>query len=376
MTCDLWRLTSAVGILCCVSITVGGTTVTNSYLEERVVAKKDMDFPINADNNTQMFIIFTQQRSGSGYLTRVLRSRWPYINVQLYEPLGQIVHQYHRAYRSFGWAKIQSKLDNIFLQRCNRRPSTTPTIMARTIENPPKASLACGFKMMYNQLNPLMEENFLRWARKHHILVIHLVRLNVIRRLISLAYLRNNHSRTQVSAAEAARLGQDFEEPKVPLPQLSVEFLQRGLNIMDMWRWRLRQFNRGYHLEVDYEEMLTQAPGAHVDFGDDMLAPVSTSTGSRLCAALLGFLHPLLATLPCTLREDSSTAQGKKYTNTVVQQHGQYKCNASVKHWSELSDSIDKNPSTNDTHPGIRFALADCAQGEDKHTHNAPRDKL
>ena len=73
-----------------------------------------------------------------------------------------------------------------------------------------------------------------RWANEHHILLIHLVRLNVVRRLISLHFLHKNHSRsantapaswlqtsptplhsTQVSALEAARLGSEhFEEPK------------------------------------------------------------------------------------------------------------------------------------------------------------------
>ena len=44
----------------CISLTVGALT----FLEEHQVAKKDLEFRINADNNTQMFIIFTQQRSG------------------------------------------------------------------------------------------------------------------------------------------------------------------------------------------------------------------------------------------------------------------------------------------------------------------------
>ena len=60
--------------------------------------------------------------------------------------------------------------------------------------------------------------------------------------------------------------------------------LQKKFEYVDQWRWSvpnprpwqsqvnvlsrrcrwLRQHNRGYHLEVDYEELLTQAPGEHV----------------------------------------------------------------------------------------------------------------
>ncbi len=37
---------------------------SHSFIDELPVQEQDLDFPINADNSTQMFVVFTQQRSG------------------------------------------------------------------------------------------------------------------------------------------------------------------------------------------------------------------------------------------------------------------------------------------------------------------------
>ena len=47
-------------ILCNIFLFVFAAT----FIEEQPASKEDLNFPRNADDNTQMFILFTQQRSG------------------------------------------------------------------------------------------------------------------------------------------------------------------------------------------------------------------------------------------------------------------------------------------------------------------------
>ena len=60
VTAQMKRSITMLVILCNISLFAFAAT----FIEENPVAKEDLDFRINADNNTQMFILFTQQRSG------------------------------------------------------------------------------------------------------------------------------------------------------------------------------------------------------------------------------------------------------------------------------------------------------------------------
>ena len=163
---------------------------------------------------------------------------------------------------------------------------------------------------MYNQLpRSLSYKQLFQYFRRHNIAVIHLVRANVVRHLIS----RGNHK------LDMAQLGHKQDpHPRNVTPfrrinlTIKVLHITRLLTQVTEARTALLKDLPGLHFEVVYESL------AHSDLQ---------------CRAMFAFLHPKLASLPCN---DVDGA------NAIKKQHAGRTCEQWVTNWKHVKDAVSE----------------------------------
>ena len=194
----------------------GGTHKSASEsCENDTAALIPPNHPFFAENSTlRAVVVLTTQRSGSGWVLRMMETKSPPIDFRNKEPFG-LLQRPKRDAQCF-----KQQMYTVFSERC---------------DNPTR--LACGFKMMYNQVLsiPVFFE-FLQTYRDR-ISVVHLVRRNVLRRLISLHYLHLDHSRSQVSISQAMDLSKTGSWKQEPFDFQDSDFSKLKGYVDDVSVW-------------------------------------------------------------------------------------------------------------------------------------------
>ena len=172
-------------------------------------------------------------------------------------------------------------------------------------------AVTCGFKVMYDQIphpNVLLD-----FMAQHNVAVIHLVRQNVLRRLISLHYLRLDHSRSQVTEEQAIKLGAAWKQTPFDATNSSIIRLKGMQNEIDRWRDFVREASmKGVEtIEIVYEQL--QSP--------------------RTCSALLAFVAPELVR-----GGDPNCSLGTGLSD--VRQHSGYRCDNFIANWPEFKADL------------------------------------
>ena len=204
--------------------------------------------------------------------------------------------QYSRSeQKRLSWETFELYLNKTFQRRCG------------TLGWNP-GEVACGFKFMYNQLpQHLGFKQLFKYCSQHDIVIIHLVRNNVIRHLIS----RANHKRDM---EELGNL-QDPHPRTVATPRkikLNVKDknLTNVLNYVNDARASLLAHMPGRHMEVQYESLVRS---------------------DRQCRAMFAFLNPTLASLPCNDIDGDEA---------IKKQHDGHPCSFWVTNWNEVVDLL------------------------------------
>jgi len=195
------------------------------------------------------------------------------------------------------WVEYETYLNKTFERRCGKQGWS-------------RGEVACGFKFMYNQLpSHFPYRLLLEYCSRHDIAIIHLVRGNVIRHLIS----RANHQ------LDMATLGSMQDpHPRTVAPPRKVDLIVYDSNISTLLkqvadaRAALLTYVPHLTMEVQYEA-LTQS--------------------DRQCRAMFAFLHPQLGALPCT------DADGD---NAIKKQHAGHQCSYWVNNWTHVAETISE----------------------------------
>lgn len=270
--------------------------VQSRSLREGVSAKNQKQrFYDPGRTSARAVVIVTTQRSGSGWLLRILESKSPPLDFRDKEPFGKLQHHV-KNFNSEDAESYERHLHQIFSERCDQPSATT-----------------CGFKVMYNQIpHP---EVFLSFAARYNVSIVHLVRQNVLRRFISLHYLHLDHSRSQVTQEAAAALGEGWKQEPFSVSEKDFIKLASLANEVTVWRQRLRDATLlgAEVLEITYEGL----------------------SHERTCKALLGFLAPELFSSAAADASKVDCSLADEFSD--VQQHGEYRCDNFIQNWGKFA---------------------------------------
>jgi LPS sulfotransferase NodH len=250
--------------------------------------------------STRAVIVVTTQRSGSGWVLRMLESKSPPLDYRDKEPFGLLAHQV-RNFNTESAEAFEQHVAQVFGERCDRASAVT-----------------CGFKVMYSQI--LYPDVLFDFCARHNVAVVHLVRQNVLRRYISRHFLALDHHRSQVTKGEAEQLGQQWKQEPFDFDAKTFPSLAVLMDELQQWRDVLRDASlRGVEsIEISYEQL--QYP--------------------QTCSAFLGFVAPEL------LRSSNAGDDGHVVDCSLapefsdVQQHGEYHCANFIRDWGNFTAQL------------------------------------
>lgn len=147
---------------------------------------------------------------------------------------------------------VHGILDAVLRQRCSQA-----------------TALACGFVVFYEELPRHATtgiDTFLRWAKDNELVVLHLVRANVLRKIISADLFKVYGDRALTSPFVDVKRNNTDPQPKLRV-ELQIDTIKKRLksavNEINTVRQRLEWFLPGANFEVTFEAVLRSVRQAH-----------------------------------------------------------------------------------------------------------------
>lgn len=291
----------------------------------------------------QHFVVLTTQRSGSTYFMSLFRSiqqNGGPMRTVISEPVGQLLREKQLTFSEISamqWSDFERVLRDAFAKfRCDL-PAEAP-------KQP--SDMACGFKLMYNQIPGSrnvptnMSRKMCTWLVSGNVKIVHLVRRSHVRKVLSIFRL------AQTGVAHMRKGGElrpEFSPLDVDARRL-VGAVKESLRVSVSHRVDLRAVvPAGYLHEVFYEDLLAD----------------SVRNSAATFSDVLGFVSPA--------QEDLRGYIDRVTTDLV--RNPVLPCAKLVSDWASIepelfalnATKLDEKPRLDDEmHAELDFALQDC----------------
>jgi LPS sulfotransferase NodH len=183
------------------------------------------------------FVVLSTQRSGSAFFVTSLSS---HPRIHCYREIFLSTNPKPETYRTYRTSSLSRRIAHWF-----QRKQLINRYLADLYATGDGNTDALGFKLMYSQANQLPE--VVTWIREHNVKVIHLIRLNTLKAVIShqIAKASKIHHSTRPIA----------QQVKVSLPPQKVKAsLMYRTQQIDQYR---QMFSDNPYLEVTYEAFVS-----------------------------------------------------------------------------------------------------------------------